>query len=98
MQQVQGGDEELVGVLGKCRHFRRGVKISYFSLKNCLRYLLLVAGEVVGVGPDHVEQLVGGEGGFQTGEELLQEAGETLKSVAILVARSKVSECRGQLL
>ena len=45
----------------------------HFSIE--IHYLLLIAGEVVGVGPDHVEQLVGGEGGLQPREELLQVLG-----------------------
>ena len=48
--------------------FRR---LQFSCNSTIISHLLLVACEVVGVGPDHVEQLVGGEGGLQAGEKFL---------------------------
>ena len=49
VQEVQGSDEELVGVL------------------------LLVTSKMMSMGPDHVEELVRGKGGFVSRIELLEE-------------------------
>ena len=49
VQEVQGSDEELMGIL------------------------LLVTSKMMGMGPDHVEKLVRGKGGFVSRIELLEE-------------------------
>ena len=60
VEQVEGRDEELVGVL------------------------LLVPGEVVGVGPDHVQQLVGREGGALAAEKVLEQLRDLAHDARIL--------------
>ena len=63
VEQVQGGDEELV------------------------RVLLLVPGEVVGVGPDHVQQLVRREGRALATEEVLEQLRDLAHNARVLRGR-----------
>ena len=60
VEQVQGGNEELVCVL------------------------LLVPGEVVGVGPDHVQQLVRREGRALATEEVLEQLRDLAHNARVL--------------
>ena len=48
--------------------------------------LLLVPGQVMGVGPDHVEQLVGREGVPVGTEELLEELGDLTDNTGVLLS------------
>ena len=61
VQEVQGSDEELMGIL------------------------LLVTSKMMGMGPDHVEELVRGKGGFVSRIELLEELWNLAHDALILL-------------
>ena len=48
--------------------------------------LLLVPSQVVGVGPDHVQQLVGREGVPVGAEKLLEELGDLTDDAGVLLS------------
>ena len=54
--------------------------------EELVRVLLLVPGEVVGVGPDHVQQLVGAEGVPVCTEKLLEELGDLTDDAGVLLS------------
>ena len=61
VQEVQGSDEELMGIL------------------------LLVTSKMMSMGPDHVEELVRGKGGFVSRIELLEELWNLAHDALILL-------------